>query len=586
MPNDGLVRNLTDKRRRKEMAEKTIDPYASVGGRADAENEEMEELSRQRTEELNELDEVVSEGPVRKGALTEDGWGISSAVGAFSVALAGTDAVSARMGALVTPLGSWLSRASSRTLLIIAVWFLVCLATLSYNGPFFDEAIYITAGQRTLEGHGASDGYLGWFHGSLLWPVMAAVGYKVAGLVGTRVVALLLVSVAFVAFTRATKNLFGWQAAFWAAAALAISGPFLFVARLGVYDSAALAGLAVSLYAVTELSRWDDRAWLAAAAIAFTLGVFAKYPVGLMLLPLLSLIIVLRQEKAFTDIAIFGFIGVSIALAFFLPMRDQLVSFFYWQMENAPSFGVTRTMIAFDMLYLSAVPLLLALGGWYFAREKRALASVLLLSLAIWPAYHLLSGNPVSRGKHVVMGYLFAYMLVGLALSALWEAVKRRHASGRGLAVAFRALAIAAILVLGVIGQIQMNQTNRAWPDARQAARYLQERVEPGEQLLINESWPYTMYLYTAGRIDSPWDVYDVYRIQHGQAEMDLCEYDWFVDSQGSYQWPESILAKVRRCGSFEQVYATSSTVVGLTRSLKYESYPVRTIIWRNTSKG
>ncbi len=513
------------------MAEKTIDPYVSVGGRDDAEK-------------------------------------------------------NTKIAALVNVPDSWLSRASSWTLLIIGAWFLVCLATLSYNGPFFDEAIYITAGQRTLEGHGATDGYLGWFFGSLLWPVMAAVGYKFAGLVGTRMVALLLVSVAFVAFARATKNLFGWQVAFWAAAALAISGPFLFVARLGVYDSAALAGLAVSVYAVTELNRWDDRAWLAAAAIAFTLGVFAKYPTGLMLLPLLGLIIVLRQEKALTDIAIFGFIAVAIALAFFLPMRDQLVSFFYWQMENDPRFDVTRTMISFDMLYLSAVPLLLALGGWYFARDKRALASVLLLSLAIWPAFHLLTGNPVSRGKHVVMGYLFAYMLVGLALSALWEAVKRRHASGRGLAVAFRALAIAAILVLGVMGQIQMNQTNRAWPDARQAARYLQERVVPGEQLLINESWPYTMYLYTAGRIDSPWDVYDVYRIQHGQAEKDLCEYDWFVDSQGSYQWPESILAKVRRCGSFEQVYATSSTVVGLTRGLKYESYPVRTIIWRNTSKG
>jgi hypothetical protein len=67
---------------------------------------------------------------------------------------------------------------------------------------------------------------------------------------------------------------------------------------------------------------------------------------------------------------------------------------------------------------------------------------------------------------------------------------------------------------------------------------------------------------------------------------MDLCEFDWFVDSQGSYQWPELILAQVRRCGNFEQVYATSSTVVGLNRGLRYESYLVRTIIWRNTSKG
>jgi hypothetical protein len=278
---------------------------------------------------------------------------------------------------------------------------------------------------------------------------------------------------------------------------------------------------------------------------------------------------------------------LAIALAFFLPMRDQLVSFVYWRIQNAPTFDVSRTMIGFDMLYLSAVPLLLALGGWYVARERRALASVLLVSLAVWPAYHLLSGNPVSRGKHVVMGYLFVYMLVGFALSGLWGAVKRRRASGRGLPpTAFRGLAIMAILVLTAIGQVQMAQNNRAWPDSRQAAQYLQRRVEPGEQLLINESWPYTMVLYTSGRINSPWDVFDVYRIQHNQAERDLCDYDWFVDSGGSYRWPESIWARVHRCGNYEQVFATTSTVVGLTKSLRYESFVVRTVIWRNTSKG
>ncbi|NIV38315.1 MAG: hypothetical protein GWN58_55520, partial [Anaerolineae bacterium] len=56
------------------------------------------------------------------------------------------------------------------TLLVLGLWFLFCLATLDYNGPFFDEGIYATAGQRTLEGHGYTDGYLRWFYGTLLWP--------------------------------------------------------------------------------------------------------------------------------------------------------------------------------------------------------------------------------------------------------------------------------------------------------------------------------------------------------------------------------------------------------------------------------
>ncbi len=472
------------------------------------------------------------------------------------------------------------------TWLVVGLWFLLCLATLGYNGPFFDEGIYITAGQRTLEGHGSTDGYLGWFTGSLLWPGMAAVGYKVAGLVGTRLVALLLATVAFVAFGAATKNLFGPQASFWAAAAFAISGPFLAVARLGVYDSTALAGLAVSFWAVTELAKTDNRSWLAAAAIAFTLGVFAKYPVGLMLLPIWGLILLLRKEKAITDMAIFGFIGLAIGLAFFLPLRGQLAWLVEFRLADQPKFGVTRPMIGFDILYLSAVPSLLALGGWFVAKTQRDLVSVLLLSLTIWPAYHLLTGDPVSRSKHLVMGYLFAYSLIGLALSALWGAVKPGNTARKGLAVGVKALAVIVILVLGAIGLVQLNQANHAWPDARRAAGYLLDRVQPGEQLLINESWPYTMYLYTAGRIDSPWAVFDVYRIQHGESEIDLCEYDWFVDSQGSFQWPESVSTTVQRCGHFEQVFVTTSPVTALSPDFKYEQYLVRTIIWRNVSKG
>ena len=97
---------------------------------------------------------------------------------------------------------------------IIAAWFVLCLTTLNYNGPFFDEGIYITAGMRTLEGYGLSDRYMTWFGGSLLWPILAGVGYRSAGLTGARTVALLATTAGFLAFIQATKNLFGARAGF------------------------------------------------------------------------------------------------------------------------------------------------------------------------------------------------------------------------------------------------------------------------------------------------------------------------------------------------------------------------------------
>ena len=465
------------------------------------------------------------------------------------------------------------------TWLVVAVWLLYGLTQLNYNGPFFDEAIYITAGQRTLEGHGLSDGYLTWFGGHLLWPILAAAGYLGAGLLGTRVIALLLSLIALLSLSRATRNLFGLRAAFWATLAFALNGPFTALAGLGVYDTLALAGIAVSFWALTEMVRQDNRAWLIVAALAYTVGLFAKYPMALMVAPLSGLILAERKRRSFLDLAIFAFTGGAVALALFLPSREQIAGLASWRLGNSPDFGVTLPTIAYAVFYYSASTLVLALGGWLAARRDRYLATVLLFSLAIWPAYHLLLSDPVSTNKHLVFGFLFAHPLVGLALEKLWER-RLRLLPLRRLAV------IGLVLILTAVGYVQLEQSHRAWPDVRPAAAYLVTQVEPGEDLLINESWPYTMYLYTQGRIDSPWDVYDGYRLTNGELENDLCEVAWFVDSGGSFEWPDGIVETIQGCGTFEPVFSSKSTMTGLANDLRFHVAPVEVVVWRNSGEA
>jgi 4-amino-4-deoxy-L-arabinose transferase-like glycosyltransferase len=457
--------------------------------------------------------------------------------------------------------------------LVVGLWFSFCLATLNYNGPFYDESIYITAGLRTFQGHGYSDGYLTWFAGSLLWPVLAGAGYQVAGLIGTRLVALLLTTVAFVAVVQAAKNLFGAAAGFWTAVTFALNAALASLARLGVYDIPALAGIAISLWAVTELERRDHRLWLGLAAVAFTIGTFSKYPMGLMLLPLCAVLYCLRGSRAVTDITIFILITAGIALAFFLPAREQLAALVDFQIANKPTFGVSTPMIAAAIYYISAAPLALAIAGWFLAHDRRQLATVLLLGLGIWPAYHLLAANPASLNKHLVFGFLFAHPLIGVGLATL-----SRNTKGQVGAM------IIVVLLTG-LGWLQLGQFDDAWPDVRQAVTFLERQVQPGQKLLINESWPYTMYLYTDGRIESPWDVFDVYRITQGESTIGLCEYDWFVDSRGSYPWTESLLDTINQCGTFRQVYSTTSTVTGLGTGLYYVTYSVQTFIWQNVGR-
>ncbi len=456
---------------------------------------------------------------------------------------------------------------------VLALFLVLGLITLNYNGPFFDEGIFVTAGVRTLEPTPHRDGYLTWFAGSLIWPVLAGLGYQFGGLIGTRAIAVLLGAVSLAAFGQATRNIFGQKVGFWATLALALNGPFIALARLGVYDVPALTGIALSFWAITELVRRDHRAWLVGAVIAYVFAVFAKYPTGLMILPLLSVLFFLREERATTDIFIFLFLTGAIGLFLFLPAREQIGTFFNWRLQNRPEFGVSLSVIGFVLLYLNAAPLLLGLAGWWASKKYRVLGLLLLLSLGIWPIYHLLAGDPVGTNKHIVFGFLFVYPLAGLALSKLW---------GNDQPRAWPRKAATVVLLLGLagLGLFQVNQSDHSWPDLRPPAGVLQAAVEPGDQLLINESWPFTMILYTAGRIDSPWDVYDAYRITHGEETPDLCAYDWVVDVQGSYAWPADVREELEACETYRPFYRHTSMVINLGADFTYVRYPVETVVW------
>ena len=63
--------------------------------------------------------------------------------------------------------------------------------------------------------------------------------------------------------------------------------------------------------------------------------------------------------------------SAAITLAFFLPVRERVASFFTYRLVHSPAVGVTRAMVAVDLLRLSAVPVScpspLATGstGWF-----------------------------------------------------------------------------------------------------------------------------------------------------------------------------------------------------------------------------
>jgi hypothetical protein len=440
------------------------------------------------------------------------------------------------------------------------------------NGPTLDEGIYLTAGRRTLEGSGGTDGYLGWFAGSLLWPSLAGLGDALGGLEGARVVAALLVTIALIGVWRAAAALFGSRAGLCTAALGAVTGPVLALGHLAVIDAPAAAGLGIALWSVAELWRRDHRSWLIAGAAAYAFAVLGKYPVAACGLPLALLLVALRGRRAAMDLTLFAAVVAAVLGTYFLTERTQLAGFVGWRTANNPNFGVTPAMVAVSQLWFTGVPLALGVAGWVACRRK-AIASALLFGGVLFPLYHLATANPVGDSKHAVFGILFTLPLAGLLLSRV----------PRGLpGVVLATLVVGAA---GTFGVAQAQRIDRAWVDVDPAARYVAAHARPGDRLLIDDAWPFTRRLYAAGKVRDPWAVVDTYRLAHRQADLPICRYDWFVAAQGAGQWPVSLRRRVAACGTFRRVFASSAPVTSLGRSLRFVTWTGHVEVFRNTRR-
>jgi hypothetical protein len=449
----------------------------------------------------------------------------------------------------------------------------LAIITRGTIGPSLDESIYMTAGRRTLEGHGITDGYLSWFAGSLLWPVVAGWTDRLAGLAGARTAAALFVVIGMAGTWRAAVTLYGRRAGFFTAVAAAVTGPVVALGHLAVIDAPAVGGLGVAFWAVTHFALHDDRRWLVVAAIALAAGCLAKYPAGIFALPLALLIVVLRGSRAKTDLAVFALLTGAVVLTYFMSQRGQIGYFLGWRAENDPAFGVTLPMIGALHLWYSGPALLLAAGGWLVSRRK-GLATVLLGSGLLFPAYHLAAGANVGGSKHAVFGLIFLLPLVGRLLSR----VSRAEAGWL--------LVVALLAGLGAHAVHQVRWLDRNFVDLRPAATYVTGHARPGDEFLIDNGWPFTWHLYAEGRIDSPWRVYDAYRVEHGQHRKSLCEYDWFVAAQGGTPWSDGVERAIRRCGTFRRVYRERTQVSDFGSELRFVTWRGGVQVFRNTGRA
>ena len=319
----------------------------------------------------------------------------------------------------------------------------------------------------------------------------------------------------------------------WCALAFGVNGLFLALAHFAVYDVAALAGLALSMWCVSRLPA-SPSIWVLAAALAFAGTVIAKYGYLPMFAPLVGLLVSVRGgTRAGRAVAMFMSVaGVILAAYFWLSFGSLVPTSSVTYLEQ--SFGRSRGHIAVLQVVFALVPLVLAAVGAIvtWQRGQRLLAVTCLLALSIYPAFHLWTANFVSAQKHVVAGFLFAYLLAGVALERLWRSRSRTAT-------------VLAFTLMTTWGGLQCYWQDHSWSDTRALARHLAQSMQSGERVVAESSWAYTVYLYPRGLIASPADVIDANYPPRDET-LDVCLIPWMAGNPDSSGLIRDAVARCR----------------------------------------
>jgi hypothetical protein len=99
-------------------------------------------------------------------------------------------------------------------------------------------------------------------------------------------------------------------------------------------------------------------------------------------------------------------------------------------------------------------------------RRQRLLVVTCLLALGVYPAFHLWTAKLRERQKHVVAGFLFSYLLAGVALERLW--ISRS-----------RTTTVAVLAALTIWGALQCYWQDHSWSDTRALAQHLASHMKP-----------------------------------------------------------------------------------------------------------
>src|SRR5215470_9643923 len=167
-------------------------------------------------------------------------------------------------------------------LIVLAVQAALSVRLLWADTAFQDEATYLWAGHLEWAHwlHGTSiPPFPTYFSGApVIYPPLGALADSVGGLAGARVLSLVFMLGATALLWAAAGRLYGRQAAFFAAALFAVSGPVLHLGAFATYDALSVLLVALAAWCVIRAGdRGEGTGWMIAAGAALAVANAAAY---------------------------------------------------------------------------------------------------------------------------------------------------------------------------------------------------------------------------------------------------------------------------------------------------------------------
>ncbi len=394
------------------------------------------------------------------------------------------------------------------TILAMLAALIIRSVNLNYNSPFNDEAIYVVVGKEGLfEGDWTTRVPFEWVAGiPLFYPSLAAIGYKLGGIVGARFLNILIfgltlgvvhqIAYQLTSGSRETKL----RAGLFAVIVLGGSSVSFMVSRLATYDMpsflfAALTGLFLIL-ATRSKKHYHGHYSMAAACLV--LSFCFKY-VTVFYVPVYCLLALLAviKNRAKLIACILNFI-LTAGLAFTIIGLLNLNGFLVYYRDNVATEVKTSYQAVWDLFVREAnlVLLLTAVGAFGMLIKKKFthLFVLLLVSSAII-IYHLFNMRTHTFDKHVLLSVIGYSIIAGMGLNYWFESVNNKP--GRVF------IGICILLLFSVAGLHSFKEFpryNTAWVNDNPVTEYLQKTSSNGDQILSETGDSSTLALHDITR--------------------------------------------------------------------------------------